>query len=431
MNKKTGIILLFLISFGAYSQEQWTLQDCVAKAENNSIRLKVAALETQVVEKNKQSIASYYLPEISLNGSQSYNFGSAIDPSTNSRVSSNVQSTQASVNSGISLFDYSTFVNHKRQSLAVDYASLSEQEVLFEYQLSVLRYFYDILELQAMLELQNLQLVNSKANLDRVQKEVDAGAKPKSDWYDIDFIYNNEVIAIEQSKNSLANLKLQLLHFLNVTDLKADEYSLVQFEEVVAPKSDYSFNPAIEKLQLNQQIIERDKQLIKLRNMPKLLGNYQYGSFYSKLFNTDIESNVASFSDQMGANKSHYASLNLSVPIFQGGVVRRQVRVKKEELKLNAMRIEESKVNLSNQITQFTQEVDQLDAIAVQLQNSIQMSEKTFATTQAKYENAKVDIFSFNAAKNQLLNAQFALKKNGFNQSYLLNKIKLYNSNTL
>ncbi|MDR2222271.1 MAG: TolC family protein [Flavobacteriaceae bacterium] len=431
MNKKLSLLVGFLFSVTGFAQEHWTLQDCVKKGEANSLKLKVAALETQVKEKSKQSIASYYLPEVTLNGTQSYNFGSAIDPNTNSRVSSNIQSTQASIDAGMSLFDYTSFINHKRQSLMIDYASLNEKEVLFEYQLSILMLFYDILESQSMLELQNIQLVNSKENLERVQKEVDAGAKSKSDWYDINYIYHNELINIEQTKNSLYNQKLQLLHLLYVETVEPQDYDVVQLEESIGQENSYVFNASVEKLRTNQLILEQDKQLLYAKNLPRVSLNYQYGSFYSKPFDSDIEMRVNSFAKQIGDNKSHYASLKVSIPVFQGGNIRREVRVKKEEIRLNTLRIKESEVKLRNQIIVISKEIDQLKAIALQLQNSIELSEKTFATTQAKYENGKVDIFSFNAAKNQLLNSQFALKKNTHNQAYLTSKIKLYNSNTL
>ncbi|MDR0227678.1 MAG: TolC family protein [Flavobacteriaceae bacterium] len=431
MSKKVLLLIGLFVSVSGFCQVQWTLQDCLLKGKNNNLKLKIAALETQVVEQAKQSVASYYLPHIDANGRQSYNFGSAIDPVTNNRVSSNMQSTQVSLDAGITVFDYGTFINQKKQRLAVDYATLTEQEVWLEYQMSTLTLFYGILEQQDLLELQKQQLKNSKENLDRVQKEVDAGSKPKSDWYDIDYIYHNELISIKQTENSLYNEKLKLVQLLYIEDIAIEDIVLVQKEESIAQMTSYEFNPTIEKHRLKEQILEQDKRLIYAKNLPRLEANYQYGSFYSKPFDSDVEMRVNSFSKQLGENKSQYASLRLSIPLFQGGDVRRAMRVKKEEIKLNALKIKESERDLTNQITVLNKEIEQLELIAVQLQSNIELSEKTFATTQAKYENGKVDIFSFNAAKNQLLSSQFALKKNKHNHNYLSNKIKLHTTNTL
>ncbi|WP_286418973.1 TolC family protein [Myroides odoratimimus] len=218
---------------------------------------------------------------------------------------------------------------------------------------------------------------------------------------------------------------------MNIDGLEVEEFSLVQKEESIAQLVGYEFNPTLEKTRLKQQVLEQEKKLIKSKNLPRLVGNYQYGSFYSKPFNSDIELRTNSFSKQMGDNKSQYVSFGLSIPVFQGGNIRRQVRVKNEEIRLNTLQIKENEVNLNNQITELKAEIAQLENIAKQLQKSIELSEKSFSTTQAKYENGKVDIFSFNAAKNQLLSSQFALIKNAYNRSFMENKLKLFNTNTL
>lgn len=105
--------------------------------------------------------------------------------------------------------------------------------------------------------------------------------------------------------------------------------------------------------------------------------------------------------------------------------------MKNEELRLNTLKIKESEVNLANQVNELEEEIKQLESIAKQLHKSIEMSEKSFGTTQAKYENGQVDIFSFNSAKNQLLNSQFAIIKNEYNRSFMKNKLRLYNTNSL
>jgi len=216
-----------------------------------------------------------------------------------------------------------------------------------------------------------------------------------------------------------------------VDNVEATDLSLVQKEESIAQLTAYEFNPTVERNRVKQQLLEQDRKLIKSKNLPRLVGNYQYGSFFSKPFNSDVEVRSNPFSKQMGDNKSQYVSFGLSIPVFQGGNVRRQLRVKNEEIRLNTLKIKESEVNLSNQVKELEQEIVQLDNIAKQLHRSIELSEKSFSTTQAKYENGKVDIFSFNAAKNQLLNSQFALIKNAYNRSFMGDKMKLYNTNSL
>lgn len=431
MNKICCLFFAVMLSLSSFAQEQWTLRDCVEKGKENSYKLMVAALEKSVAEKSKQSIASYYLPSVSLNGSQGYNFGSAVDMSTNSRVSSNIAATQGSVNTSLELFNWSNFVGNKQQKLLVDYAVMSEQEVLYEYQSELVNLFFGIISTQEFLKIQKQQYVNSEENFHRVRKEVEAGAKPQSDLYDIDFIFHNEQINIQQAENDLSNQKLLLLHLLNIDSLSTDKLELVYQEESLELFTDYSFNPNLEKVHLNKEILIKDKQLLKAGNLPYLSANYSFGSFYSRPFNNNLDIDILAFSKQLGDNKSHSIGLQLTIPIFQGGSIVRRLRKKDEELRLNEMQIKDGEKTLSNQNLEITQEIKQLDLIAQKLTKSIELSQKSFVTTQVKYENGKADIFSFNSAKNQMLSAQYALIKNNINRSLLAKRLQLNNTNTL
>ncbi len=431
MNKISCLFFAVMLSLSSYAQEQWTLYDCVEKGKENSYKLMVAALQKSVAEKSKQSVASYYLPNVSLNGGQGYSFGSAVDMNTNSRVSSNIATSQVSVNTSMELFNWSNFVENKQQKLLVDYAKLSEEEVLYQYQSELLDLFFAIIGTQEFLKIQQQQYVNSEENFHRVRKEVEAGAKPHSDLYDIDFIFHNETINIQQTENDLNNQKLRLLHLLNIDSLSTDKMELVYQEDSLELFTDYSFNPNLEKVRLNEEILKKDKQLLKASNLPYLSANYSFGSFYSRPFNSDLDFEIHAFSKQMGDNKSHSIGLQLTIPVFQGGSIVRKIRKKDEELRLNEMQIKDSEKALSNQNMEINQEIEQLDLIAQKLTKSIELSQKSFVTTQVKYENGKADIFSFNSAKNQMLSAQYALIKNNINKSLLAKRLQLNNTNTL
>lgn len=414
-----------------FGQEILTLEDCVQIGKENSYKIMVAQLETQVVEKQKQSLASYYLPSVNLNGTQGYNYGSAIDPSSNSRVSSNIASTQLSVDAGIQLIDWSNFIEHSQHKLAIDYAKLSEQEVLYYYHTSILELFFDILGQQEYLKIQQLQLINSEVNYNRVKKEVEAGAKPQSDLYDIDYIFHSEQIAIEQTEDNLYNQKLKLLHLLNQENRLPNDFQLAFNTESIGFFSEYSFNPMLEKVRLNSELLQKDIALLKSRNLPVLSASYQFGSFYSKPFKSNLDVMVNTFSKQLGDNKNHAIGLRLSIPIFQGGSVSRSLAKKRKEIELNALKIKEQENVLSQENKEIEEVIQQLFLLDQKLKENMELSQKSFTTTQVKYENGKVDVFSFNAAKNQLLSAQFALIKNDLNRSLMSKKLQLINTNTL
>ncbi|MDM1044071.1 TolC family protein [Myroides sp. 1354] len=431
MNKPIGLFFGLLCMQFSFAQEKWTLHDCMRLAEENSYELMIAQLEKQVVEVQQQSVASYYVPQVGFNTTQSFNYGSAINPMTNARVSSNIQSLQTAVDASIGLFDWSDYVDRQMKKNNTSYAGLQAEEVKYYYQQRVLDLFFKIIGTQEYYKLQTLQLKNSQLNLDRVVKEVEAGAKPQSDQYDIAYIFNNEQLNIQTTLNELSNQKLQLLHLLDVYTVGMTDFELVFERESVGFNSDYEFNPMLEKVRLYQVILETEKKAIKAKNYPRLTGNYQWGTFYSKPFNTSLDWDVASFSKQFGDNKSHYIGVGLSIPVFQGGIVSRQLRKNKAERQLNTWKIKEKEQAIAKEQERLVQEINQVENLNGGLKNSIELAQKSFHTTQVKYENGKADIFSFNAAKNQLLNAEFALIQNEIKRVFLSKKTTLNFTNHL
>lgn len=428
---KMGVLIVLFLSMKVFAQEQWTLQNCVEKGQVNSLQFQVAALHTQVVHTQKQSIGSYFLPEIGIYGTHAYKYGSTIDPSTNNRTGSNITSGQFSVDASVELFNLQNIFKSQRQQLDVDLTQLEEEEVKYRYQLELLIRFYEVLTTQEWLGIQRQQWLNSKVNLERLTKEVTAGAKPQSDLYDIEYVSNRDEISIKETENLLYNQKLNLLHWLNVETAKPNDFELVLTKEIWEFEDVYRFNPSVEKLLVQRRVLDTEKQVLTSANLPRLSANYSFGSFYAETNGGDKAMRTVPFKDQLGDNKSHYVGVSLAIPLFQKGTFSRQLKTNKAQQQLNELKIEEAVLNLKYQNEEIEKEIAQLDVLASILENNIALAQKAFTTTQVKYENGKVDVFSFNQAKNELLNAQFALIKNSLTKHLLQKKCKLNNTNSI
>lgn len=431
MNKKIWTLLAVFSTSFLFAQAKWTLSDCMRLGQENSYELMIAQLEKNAVEVQQRSIGSYFLPQVGVNASQSFNYGSAINPTTNTRVSSNIQSLQTAVDASITLFDWSDYMDRQLKIVANSYAGLQEEEVKFAYQQRILDLFFTIIGTQEYYKLQEHQLENSRINLDRVTKEVEAGAKPQSDRYDIEYVFTNEKISMQETRNELQNQKLQLLQLLDVDTREIQDFTLVFEREFVGYSSEYEFNPTVEKVRVYQELLEVEEREIRAKNYPRLTGNYQFGSFYSKPFKTSLDWQVESFSRQWGDNKSHYVGIGVSIPIFQGGAVARQLRKNKVERELNALKILDKERFVSKENDRLVQELNQAELLRESLENSIALAQKSFHTTQVKYENGKADVFSFNTAKNQLLRSEFARIQNEIKRVFLAKKRALNYTNRL
>ena len=95
--------LLFLAA-GAFAQQKWDLQQCIAHAQAHNIQLKQ---QEQVVKNQEISLSSARnsrLPGVDASASQSFNFGRGLTIE-NTYVNRNTLSTSFSANASMSLYD--------------------------------------------------------------------------------------------------------------------------------------------------------------------------------------------------------------------------------------------------------------------------------------------------------------------------------------
>jgi outer membrane protein len=79
----------------------WSLQDCIILGQNQAFDYKIKALEVAQAHKEKQSYWHSLVPQISFGGNHTYQFGSTIDPSTNTRVNNNFQFDSFGINASV------------------------------------------------------------------------------------------------------------------------------------------------------------------------------------------------------------------------------------------------------------------------------------------------------------------------------------------
>lgn len=415
----------FLGFYSLYGQEQIiTLDECLELGRQHSLEMIVARLQTQVVEKEKQSVGSRFLPDVSLNGNQNYNFGSTIDPTTNSRISSNIQSNVFSLDAGVELLNVSGILETQKQRLDLEVAKWTEEELWLSYKLQLIEYYYEALDVQNWLAIQKQQFLNSEANLKRIEKEVVSGARPQSDLYDIRVVYTNDARGILETEHTLYTKKTQLFYWISQEELAVENIALQSNEKSVVEEIAHTINPTLAKQHKNIERLQKERQLLKSINLPRLSANYSYGSFYSRPLQ-EQQGSIASFDQQLRDNKSHFVGLRLSIPIFQGGAVIRGLQKNKVALAKAEQELLREERLLRQELTALEKALEQGEVLRVSLYESVDWAERSFTTNQVKYEHDKIDVFSFNQSKNQVLNTKYELVKNELNQELLLLKMKL------
>ena len=431
--KKTIIYLVLVISstFATAQENTWPLQKCIDKALENNIEIKIRQLEIKRVQKSRNSVWNQLLPTINFNGSQSYNFGSTIDPGTNARVSSNIQFDNFFLNANMNLINFIAFANAQKNKIDIEKAKADKEVIENEYKLQLLESYYQSLFTQELLKIQKEQFKNAQFNLDRISKEVEIGSKPKSDLYDIQFSFAQEDKRMLETQQLYDNQKLQLFQLMNVNDVMISDVILISTSSVVTTQnSDASTNPKIKFATLNYESSLKDLSIQKAENLPTLSTFYNISSFYFRPLNQP-NAVVETFNSQLNDNKNQQVGIQLSVPIFNGFRNNKKSVAAKITSEKNKLIISQEQQKVNNQIALENQNQRNYFALQNKFNATLSFAKASFTTNQAKFLSGKIDSIILSTIKNQLLASEYDVLKNNLQLQYINLKLNLIQNNQL
>lgn len=433
MNKRAFlIVLLYTFCPSVFGQENaWPLQKCIAEAMKNSIEIKMEQLNVKKSQKQHNSLVNQMLPTVSFTGNQSYNFGSTIDPSTNGRVSSNIQNDNFFLNAQMNLIDFKAFALAQKTKIDIEKSKAQLAVIENEYQLQILESYYQALFTQELLKIQKEQFKNSQFNLDRVQKEVNIGSKPKSDLYDMQLSFAQEEMKMMETEQLSVLQKTQLFQLMNVTNVAVAEIILENFIDANnTAETASTSNPKVKFAELNYKSNQKEIQLERANNLPSLTTYYGFSTFYYKPLNQpDVV--VDDFNKQISDNKNHQVGIQLNVPVFNGFRNNKRISATKIESEKSKFVIEQEKLKVKNQIDIENQNKSNCTQLYSKLEQMKTFAEASFRTSQAKFTSGSIDAVVFSAVKNQLLSTEYDLLKNALQQQYIALKISLIQGNAL
>jgi outer membrane protein len=434
MNKNFVAIILFLVDcIIANAQEKsWSLTKCMEVALQNNIDLKISQLEIKKIQKSQNSVLNRLLPSVDFTVEQSYNFGSTIDPSTNARVSSNIQNDNFFLNARTNLIDFSAFANAQKDKINIQLAKVDKEIIENEYKLQILERFYDALYNQELLKIQKEQLAQAAVNLDRIRKEVSLGSRAKSDLYDMQLGFSeeeNRYLTTEQSYNMK---KKQLFQLMNVNNIETNEVVLEPYWSKNISKENESelYNPKIKQAALFYQNSLKTIRLERANNLPVLSAFYGFNTFYFKTLN-QLNQITDPFENQWNDNKSQRAGLQMNIPIFNGFRKNKIVNASKLESEKAKLTLDKVKQQIAQQIALEQQNKVNFLQLEAKLIEKQRYAEESFATTQAKFTNGKVEAVLFASVKNQYLLAKYDFLKNRLQLEYTDLKINLLKNDSL
>lgn len=422
-------ILLFACSMQAQTKE-WSLKECIDYALENNITIKQGELDKQLAEIDKVVAMGQMLPNVSANIGGTSNRGLSLNPTTNQLENVTMMSASGSVNAGVTLFEglkkQRELQRTKLNELAVSYRldKMKDDVVLH-----VANAY-----LQIVLNKENLLLAKQRneVTLDqlvRTQHLVDAGSLPKGDLLEIQADDAREKQQIVEAENQVTISLISLAQLLRIKDYANFDVSDDNFEvaeENIEQPSVYDYvvkaketRAEVKIAESNVDLAEKEMQLAKSGYYPTLGAFFGYNTRYA-------ESDPTSFRRQLSLNDGIGYGLQLSIPVFNGLAIRKQVQRSKIGLKKAENELEQAELDLESSVYQAYMDVRGAQKSFVAARAALQSQELAFEHSQNRFDAGLITAFEFSQAKSRLDQTMIELNQSKYSYIFKQKVLELY-----
>ena len=462
--KKIISILVILFNFNSFSQDLWTLQECVNRALNENISIKQAELDYLDSEISRKTAIGNFLPNLNIGSSHSWNIG--LNQNITTGLLENVTTQFSSMNLNMNIDILNGLKNIKQLHLA-NLSILANQYQLADMKenisLLVANSFLQILFNKEILKVQKLQLEISKKEVERANELVDNGVIPSGDLYEFEANLSSVEKSLIDAENGLKLAKMSLAQVLLIEDYEnfdiVDKDYKLEISNILDKSPNEIFAYAVENkneikiAETNLQIAKKSLELNKSFLQPRLSAFYSLSTriaYSDRLAGTGDFSYVPigivestnqrvlspvqntiiippkSFSDQFDINKGQNYGLSLSIPVFNGFSVRSNVNRSKVNIQRSENLLFQTKLDLENTINQAYND-------AIGSLKAYQASKKSFSSRKLSFEYAQEKLnlgvlnpYEYSQVKQRYESSQSDLIRSKFDLIFRIKVLEFY-----
>lgn len=326
---KRYILLLFslAISLSMYAQQRLTLDDAIAKALEHNFDIRVAKVSVDQAKENNTAGNAGMLPSVygsgSLNGGSNNIFSQLAAGGTQEKKDARSSSYAGAVNASWTLFDGTKmFVVKKQLDEQEKYADLALKAQVQATVSQVIQTYAQVVYQQQQSVAIDTGLMLASVRMSLSLAKFETGASPKTDYLQARVDYNarqsDSMYQVSAMNIAFGNLNVLLGENADATWI-VDDTLISDLKLEPADKEllkDANFGLAAARTYVD--ISKLNAKIQKTYMYPSLVANGSYN--YSR---STSQTGFALFTRNYGPS----GSLNLNVPVFQGGNLRRQYKV--------------------------------------------------------------------------------------------------------
>lgn len=429
-------IVFILLGITSGAQNVWTLQKCIDYALENNIQIKQQELNTNYYETQLSQARSNRLPNLNAQIGNDNSFGRSLTyDNTYKNVNSSSISGGASTN--FTIFEGLILTNTiEKQQLDLQATLKDLQKAKDDIMLSIARSYLEILFAEEIVLVDEAQLDVTQQQINRTKQLVDAGSLAKGSLLEIQAQLAREELQLVNDKNTVQLSYLTLFQFLELPIAESFTIEKPVLPEIKANISMANsidvFNnamnsrPEIHAAQLRVKSAETELKIAKGNLYPSLSFNANYYNIYNNKY-SDTSGAKIKFGDQLKNNRRSSLGLTLNIPIFnrfqvKNGITNATLQISDYKYRLQT----ESNILRKDIELSYTNALAALNRY-ISTQKAVVSMEEAFRYVEEKFNVGMVNSVDYNLQKNQLTSAKSQLLQAKYEYIFRTKILDFYN----
>ncbi|MBI1770401.1 MAG: TolC family protein [Bacteroidetes bacterium] len=471
------IVLLIAVAMSwSFSQgQQMTMRECVKVALDNNLTVKRGVYNAESYRVSKLSAQGNFLPTLSLNASGSQSYGRNLNPVTYQYFQGITRTVNPSASGGLLLFNgFRNQYTYRQSKKNVAAADLDLEKTKNDVIITVVTNYTNVILNKELFENAKFQLNSSQQQLERIQKQVAAGALPKSNELTQEATvatnetnqitqennYNLSLLQLKQSMQVPASTPLEIV----VPDIAMEDMTISQTPEEIYDASTKTL-PQVKSAMLKVEAAELAMKSARAAYLPRLSFTYAAASNYNSAsdraqyaidpnapkvmqtigyVNSDPTQPVTTpvsvpiqvsdsyhVSNQLSDNIYKNIGLSLSIPIMNGFQTRTGVQQAIINQELANITVKETENSLRQSIeTAYNNAYAAAKTYTAALKQ-VSANEEAFRMTQQRHQIGAATYIEYQVASNDLFSAKSSLARAKYN--FILTKkiLEFYQGKTI
>jgi len=390
-----------------------TLDECMAYAVAHSSTVQQQLYTNANYRQSYIASLSSLVPSISASSGLSTNFGRAIDPETNGYTTTSTLSNSYGISASMPLFAGWSGINTLRAAKVMRLMGVEElQRIRDEVALRTMEAYFDVVYYAESVRMAADKLATSTANVAKGRKQFELGLKSAAEVAELELQQASDDYLLTQQENNLALARITLaerMNWPNDRELEVDTQVAVAgaggaaaYEEVLAYALDH--HPKAVGAGYSERYSRLKFAATKGRQYPSLSFSMGYSTSFFK--NIDDWAMYDRFRDQFKNNMSHYFSVSLSIPIFNGLSRRTSINQARNDYRIAREKRQETLRALESEVAQAYQQMLGSGKEFVQASKKSLAAELAYEAVAGKYERGMVSPIDLQTSSNDLLQAR-------------------------